>query len=57
MDINDLRAWYTLLLIFVFIGIAVWAYSRKRNFDAAANLPFSEPDSPAMPNKQEGGER
>lgn len=57
MDINELRAWYTLLLILVFIGIALWAYSRKRNFDDAANLPFNEPESPATPTNHKGGKR
>jgi cytochrome c oxidase cbb3-type subunit 4 len=59
MDINELRSWYTLLLIFVFIGIGWWAYSRdrKHDFDEAANLPLNEPESPAMPTNQQGGER
>lgn len=59
MDINDFRAWYTLLLILVFVGIAAWAYSRKRkqDFDEAANLPLNEPESPAQPTTQKGAER
>lgn len=59
MDINEIRAWYTLLLILTFIGIGWWAYSRKRkaDFDAAANLPFNEPESPAMPTNHKGGAR
>ena len=42
MDINDFRAWHTLVLFLAFIGIIVWAYSRgrKKSFDEAANLPF-----------------
>lgn len=44
MDINDLRAWHTLVLLVVFLGIVFWAYSkrRKKSFDEAANLPFAD---------------
>jgi cytochrome c oxidase cbb3-type subunit 4 len=46
MDINDFRAWHTVLLMALFIGIVIWAYSRKRksSFDEAANLPFADED-------------
>ncbi len=44
MDINDLRGLSTALLMFAFIGLCFWAYSRKRKktFDEAANLPFAD---------------
>jgi len=44
MDINDFRAWHTVVLFVCFIGIIVWAYSRRRkgSFDEAANLPFAD---------------
>lgn len=44
MDINDLRSWHTVLMFAVFIGIVVWAWSKKRkkSFDDAANLPFAD---------------
>ena len=44
MDINDFRAWHTLVLLLCFIGIVVWAYSKrqKKSFDEAANLPFAD---------------
>ena len=44
MDINDFRSWHTVLLMVLFIGIVVWAYSKKRakSFDEAANLPFAD---------------
>ena len=40
MDINDLRAWHTVVMLAVFIGIILWAYSKKRksSFNEAANL-------------------
>ena len=44
MDINDIRAWQTVILLISFIGIVWWAYSknRKKSFDEAANLPFAD---------------
>jgi cytochrome c oxidase cbb3-type subunit 4 len=44
MDINDLRGLSTAFLMFSFIGLCFWAYSkkRKRTFDEAANLPFAD---------------
>jgi cytochrome c oxidase cbb3-type subunit 4 len=46
MDINDLRGLSTVLLMVAFIGLVIWAYSRKRQqaFDEAANLPFADDD-------------
>ncbi|MGD8958057.1 MAG: cbb3-type cytochrome c oxidase subunit 3 [Chromatiaceae bacterium] len=44
MDLNDIRAWHTVVLMIAFIGIVIWAYSkrRKKGFDEAANLPFAD---------------
>ncbi|MGB1140320.1 MAG: cbb3-type cytochrome oxidase subunit 3 [Halioglobus sp.] len=44
MDINDLRGISTAFLMFAFIGLFFWAYSRKRKkaFDEAANIPFAD---------------
>lgn len=46
VDLNDIRAWHTLLLLILFLGIVFWAYSkrRKKSFDEAANLPFADED-------------
>ncbi len=48
MDLNDIRAWYTLVLFVTFIGIWAWAWSSKRKsrFDEAARLPLDEPEYP-----------
>ena len=48
MDVNDMRAAWTLLSFLAFVGIAVWAYSgrRKQRFDEAARLPLDD-DHPA----------
>jgi cytochrome c oxidase cbb3-type subunit 4 len=45
MDLlNELRSAVTVVAFIVFIGIVVWAYSsrRKKAFDEAARLPFTE---------------
>ncbi len=44
MDINDLRGLTTLFLMISFIGLCIWAYSKKRRkaFDEAARLPFAD---------------
>ena len=47
MDINDFRAWHTLVLLLTFVGVVLWAYSKRRKapFDEAANLPFADEDT------------
>jgi len=44
MDVGVLRGLYTLLMLLIFIGICLWAYSsrRKADFEEAANLPLEE---------------
>jgi cytochrome c oxidase cbb3-type subunit 4 len=44
MDINDMRIAVTVILFIVFIGIVVWAWSRRnqQRFDEAAQLPFKD---------------
>ena len=44
MDINDLRGLSTAFLMVAFIGLCIWAYSKKRKnaFDEAAKLPFAD---------------
>ena len=43
---DDVRIVLTVLSFLVFVGIVAWAYSRRRrrDFDEAANLPFSGHD-------------
>ncbi|KPK37671.1 MAG: hypothetical protein AMJ69_10730 [Gammaproteobacteria bacterium SG8_47] len=55
MDMFDLRAWYTVVMFLVFVGIVVWAWSTKRreDFSEAANLPFNEPEFPGVDDKKE----
>jgi cytochrome c oxidase cbb3-type subunit 4 len=44
MDVNDFRAWYTVAMFVFFVGVVIWAFSRKRkkSFTEAANLPFAD---------------
>ncbi|WP_299237006.1 cbb3-type cytochrome c oxidase subunit 3 [uncultured Halomonas sp.] len=46
MDSGTVSGIVTGILIVTFIGITVWAYSKRRkpDFDEAANLPFSDDD-------------
>lgn len=44
MDINDLRGLTTVVIFVAFIGIWVWAWSKRRkaDFDKSAELPLEE---------------
>jgi len=46
MDINDFRGIQTVVALFAFIGVVIWAWSKKRkkSYDDAANLPFADDD-------------
>jgi cytochrome c oxidase cbb3-type subunit 4 len=46
VEINTLRAWVTVLTFVVFIGIVIWAWSRRNQaaFEEAAQLPFGQDD-------------
>lgn len=61
-DINFVRGILTLLLLITFIGLCIWAYSRKREsaFNEAANLPFADEElnarSGSAANSRKNGE-
>ena len=44
MDINTLRIGATIACFLVFVGILVWAFSRRNKaaFDHAAQIPFHQ---------------
>ncbi|NLS12569.1 cbb3-type cytochrome c oxidase subunit 3 [Vibrio sp. SM6] len=44
MDFGTIHSIYTVILFSSFIGIVLWAYSKKRkaSFDEAANLVFAD---------------
>jgi cytochrome c oxidase cbb3-type subunit 4 len=48
MDVNDMRAAWTLLSFLAFVGIALWAYSgrSKKRFEEAARLPLDDDHPP-----------
>jgi cytochrome c oxidase cbb3-type subunit IV len=43
MDINELRSAVTVIGLLLFVALVVWVYrsSRRKAFDAAAQLPFA----------------
>lgn len=49
MDISAIHGLWTLVLIVLFVCIVVWAFSRKRkrDFDAAARIPFDHDETTA----------
>jgi len=54
MTLEILRGLGTVLALFSFIGICLWAYSAKRkpDFDAAALLPFTDEEVPFADDKE-----
>ncbi len=52
MDYSLIQIVWTIVVMVVFVGIVVWAYSDKRRqrFEEAAQIPFIE-DSPAPSEK------
>ena len=56
MDVNDLRTVLLVLGFVSFVGIVLWAYSKRRrnDFDEAARLPFSEDDTVGSGDSRQG---
>jgi cytochrome c oxidase cbb3-type subunit IV len=48
MDYPLMLSIWTVVVLVIFVGIVLWAWSgkRKQDFDEAANIPFSEDDKP-----------
>jgi cytochrome c oxidase cbb3-type subunit 4 len=48
MDYGTLQGILTIIVMVTFVGIFAWAYSsrRKKQFDEAANLVFSDDEKP-----------
>jgi len=48
MDYPLIQSVWTLVVLVLFVGIVIWAWSgkRKQDFDEAANIPFNEDDTP-----------
>jgi len=49
MDFPLMQSIWTVVVLVLFVGIVIWAWSgkRKKEFDEAANIPFDEDDKPA----------
>jgi cytochrome c oxidase cbb3-type subunit IV len=56
VDLTDVRTWLTLLMLAVFAGIVVWAYSskRKKQFDEAARSVLEDDGASAADKRQQG---
>ena len=56
---DDMRIVLTVLSFLVFVGIVAWAFSRRRrrDFDEAANLPFSGHDFGAKDDQKRSKEK
>jgi cytochrome c oxidase cbb3-type subunit 4 len=54
MDIGTIHSIWTVLLFTCFIGIVIWAYSKRRKpaFDEAANLVFADEEKHLSSQKQ-----
>ena len=54
----NIHAWWTVLLLVVFIGIVIWAYSgaRKKDFDEAARLPLDEDEQDTPTSRRRNGD-
>ena len=55
MDYSLMQSIWTLVVLVLFVGIVIWAWSgkRKQEFDEAANIPFDEDDRPAATTSKE----
>ena len=44
MDLTFIQSIWTIVVMVVFVGIVIWAWSgkRKQRFEDAANIPFNE---------------
>ena len=54
----SIHAWWTVLLLVIFIGIVVWAWSgkRKKDFDEAARLAVDDDDELTQPRRRQDGD-
>ena len=55
MDVSIVQSVWTLVVLVLFVGIVIWAWSgkRKQEFDEAANIPFHEDDASAEKTSKE----
>jgi cytochrome c oxidase cbb3-type subunit 4 len=50
MDNALIQSVWTVVVLVLFVGIVIWAWSskRKKDFDEAANIPFHEDEKPTV---------
>ena len=55
MDVSLIQSIWTVVVLVLFVGIVIWAWSskRKQEFDEAANIPFHEDDTPTEKTSKE----
>ena len=55
MDSSMIQSVWTLVVLVLFVGIVIWAWSskRKQDFDEAANIPFHEDEMPTEKTSKE----
>ena len=55
MDFPLMQSIWTVVVLVLFVGIVIWAWSgkRKQEFDEAANIPFDEDDKPTATTSKE----
>ena len=55
MDYPLIQSIWTVVVLVLFVGIVIWAWSgkRKQDFDEAANIPFNEDDMPTEKTSKE----
>ncbi|MGB5718098.1 MAG: cbb3-type cytochrome c oxidase subunit 3 [Gammaproteobacteria bacterium] len=48
MNSSLIQSVWTVVVLVLFVGIVIWAWSskRKQDFDEAANIPFHEDEAP-----------
>ena len=55
MDNSMIQSVWTVVVLVLFVGIVIWAWSgkRKQDFDEAANIPFNEDEVPTEKTSKE----
>lgn len=50
-DISLIQSIWTVVVMVLFVGIVLWAYSGKRraDFEKMGNIPFEEDQAPGIP--------
>ncbi len=57
MNVATFHAWWTVLMVVIFIGIIAWAWSgrRKQSFDEAAKMPLEDDTSGGVTGERNNG--